>query len=209
MDYHDIISNKSFFFFLLKIDQDICTLMKIKGCIFCGDKLDQSDFFRSSGFGIPKDCESECLRRHSLCCRKDGCRKRLTTPSVRFLPYKCYLTTIIILISTMSNGINGKRLLSLKAQLGVHRETLRKWQTWWQETFCQSPYWKVQKGRFQGIDDKGMPSTLLEQFKKNHDNLEHVFILCLATIGFYTYGDAPHLFKLIQGLLKESPFPQT
>ena len=42
--------------------------------------------------------------RLSFCCDRDGCRKRVTPPSVRFLGRKVFLAVAVILISAITKG---------------------------------------------------------------------------------------------------------
>ena len=59
--------------------------------------------------------------RLSFCCDRDGCRKRTTPPSVRFLGRKVYLGAIVILISAMRQGPSPRRVRELSARFGVDR----------------------------------------------------------------------------------------
>jgi len=63
-------------------------------------------------------------RRFSLCCAKDGCRKRETPGSLRFLGRKVYFGAMVVLISAMQSGLNPARMARLKALVGVSRRTV-------------------------------------------------------------------------------------
>ena len=67
----------------------------------CGGRLHAANYLWQTTQHYPAQLpEQECLRL-SFCCDRDGCRKRATPPSVRFLGPKVYLGIIVILISAM------------------------------------------------------------------------------------------------------------
>lgn len=210
MNYHDLLSNKTFFLFLLEIDANIRDLVKSGGCRICAGTLDCANFKRSGGYGIPTECEGECLLRFSLCCRSDGCRKRHTTPSVRFLPFKSYLSLIIILISTLQHGINDKRVKALSQALGVSRDTVRKWRVWWLDKFCTSPYWKGIRGIVMPTENKPTVDIFFATFEKSYPHAEASLIMASATLTLYLHSnDCTEIRNLIHGLVQMRYFPQT
>jgi hypothetical protein len=54
-------------------------------------------------------------RRFSFCCAVDGCRRRATPPSLRFLGRKVYLAAVVVLVSMMRHGATEPRLRQLTA----------------------------------------------------------------------------------------------
>ena len=52
----------------------------------------------------PGDLPDEYRYRFSFCCDRDGCRKRVTPPSVRFLGRRVYLGAVVILIGRHAAG---------------------------------------------------------------------------------------------------------
>ena len=112
----------------------------------------------------------ECLRiRLSFCCDRDGCRKRTTPPSVRFLGRKVYLGAIVILISAMRQGPSPRRVRELSDRFGVDRQTIARWQVFWREHFPQSPFWKIEGARFKvTVEIISLPYSLLNAFLTRH-----------------------------------------
>ena len=97
--YHDLLRTARFWSFLLAVDQDLAEETRKKACP-CGGRLHSANYLRK-----PRDTpvqlpEQQCLRL-SFCCDRDGCRKRVTPPSVRFLGRTVYLGAIVILIAAM------------------------------------------------------------------------------------------------------------
>ena len=100
--YHDLPRIARFWSFLLTVDQDLAEETRKKACP-CGGRLHSANYLRKPRGTPVRLPEQECLRL-SFCCDRDGCRKRATPPSVRFLGRKVYLGAIVILISAMRQG---------------------------------------------------------------------------------------------------------
>jgi hypothetical protein len=161
--YYDCIANPRFFRFLKRIDEDIAREVRAGSCPHCGASLDRADFFRA-GDGFPLGTERELLRRFSFCCRRDGCRKRLTPDSLRFLYRKAFVSAVIVLLGVINHGIDGRRAAELAKALKVDRRTIGRWRRWWREDFAQSPLWRTQRGRLVAGGDETLPQTLLGAF---------------------------------------------
>ena len=97
--------------------------------------------------GGPDELPKECCLRLSLCCGQEGCRKRLTPPSVRFLGPKVYLLPVIFLAAAMRQGPSPRSMRELSTLFGADRRTIARWQVFWQEHFPQTRFWKVERAR--------------------------------------------------------------
>ena len=148
--------------FLEKVDEDFASEVKSRGCDHCGAVLHRGDFERK-----PRGVQAgpSWDRRLSFCCSRDGCRKRHTPPSVRFLGRKVYAGVIVVLVSAMMHGSNELRLKRLQQTLGIDRRTLKRWRQWWTEIFVQCAFWKAERGRFKGQMARAqMPFCLVKAF---------------------------------------------
>ncbi len=141
--FHIPSSRSSFFSILLKIDHDAVEALQARGCSYCGGCLDRADYPRKPR-GLPADLDPLFSIRYSLCCRSDGCRRRVMPQSVRFFGRHVYLMFFILLTSSASTTLFSE----LSRAMGVSRQTLRRWQRFWLERFPQSPLWKRLQGRF-------------------------------------------------------------
>ena len=146
---------------LLRIDQDLADAAHAEGCFRCGGRLDSARYPRKPrGCPIELDARYEC--RLSLCC--DACRKRVTPPSVLFLGRRVYFGVAIVL-SVMGKTLTPARLAKLKQHLGVDRQTVRRWQRWWRESFPRTALWAVERGRLMPpVDESALPGSLVERF---------------------------------------------
>ena len=85
---HELHRSASFWAFLLSIDKDLAECTRQKGCA-CGGRLHCANYPRAPRGG-PDHLPEEYHCRFSFWCDRDGCRRRMTPPSVRFLGRKVY-----------------------------------------------------------------------------------------------------------------------
>ena len=103
--------------------------------------------------------------RLSLCCAREGCRKRATPPSLRFLGRKVYLGAVVVLLSALRCGVTPIRLRYLEERVGVSRRTLMRWRRWWCERFTATPFWRAAASRLMPpVASAELPASLLERF---------------------------------------------
>ncbi len=143
-----------------KIDIDLTEEARSKGCLLCGGTLHRSDYDRKPRGGPQWDI------RFSLCCAKEGCRKRHTPPSVRFMGRRVYAGLVVVLVSAMIHGLTPERVKSLREALGIDRRTLERWRQWWLVTFLGSSFWREARARFMpALCRKTMPLSLCQSFE--------------------------------------------
>jgi len=161
--WHALLRDTRFFDVLYRFDQDLADQAQAQGCP-CGGRLDRADYPRKPRGG-PADLSPDQERRQSFCCHRDGCRSRTTPPSLRFLDRRVYFGVGVILLTAMTHGASPRRATSLRAELGVDRRTLARWQRWWREHFPASRFWRGQRARLSpALSDDGLPGTLLDRF---------------------------------------------
>lgn len=109
----------------------------------------------------------------SFCCDRDGCRQRVTPPSVRFLGRKLFLGAVVVLVAAMQQGPSPRRVRELSELFGVDRRTIARWCTFWREHFPQTRFWKVARGRLlPKLSLAVLPRALLEAFVRQADSQE-------------------------------------
>jgi hypothetical protein len=149
---------------LEKCDADLAEKCQQAGCLKCGGRLDRSDYRRKPRGG-PEEAKKVETWRDSFCCDVDGCRKRHTPPSVRFLGRKVYWGVVVVLMAAMQHGIKPARVEVLRERMGIDRQTLERWRTWWLETFVETPFWKEMRAWFMPVScPKTLPWSLCEAF---------------------------------------------
>jgi len=158
--YHELPRSATFWLFLFSVDQDLAQSARAKACP-CGGRLHRANYPRKprGAADLPEDYRY----RFSFCCARDGCRKRVTPPSVRFLGRKVYLFAVVVLVSAMRQGPSPRRVRELSQLFGADRRTIARWQVFWQEHFPQTPFWKSARGRLSATVVM-LPRSFLEAF---------------------------------------------
>jgi hypothetical protein len=165
--YHDLPRSASFWSFLLTVDEDLAEETRKQGCP-CGGRLHSANYQRKPR-GTPSQLPEPQRLRLSFCCDRDGCRKRTTPRSVRFLGRKVYLGAIVILISTMRQGPSPRRVRELSDRFGADESTIARWQTFWREHFPQTPFWKVARAGLVTLGEiVSLPYSLVDTFLCRH-----------------------------------------
>ena len=160
--YHELVGDASFWAFLFRVDQDLAETCRQEKCA-CGGRLHTADYPRKprGAEGLPEAYRS----RLSFCCDRDGCRKRKTPPSVRYLGRKVYLGVVVILVTAMRQGATPRRVRELSQTFGADRQTIARWRAFWTELFPRTKFWHVARARL--VLASGMlalPLSLLKVF---------------------------------------------
>jgi len=165
--YHDLPRTARLWSVLLAIDQDLAETTRKKACP-CGGHLHCANYLRKP-MGTLVQLPKEQRLRLSFCCDRDGCRKRATPPSVRFLGPKVYLAAIVIVVSTMRQGPTPRRVRELSRRFGADGCTIARWQVFWREHFPQTPFWKVARAQLVPVVEiVSLPYSLVDAFLHRH-----------------------------------------
>ncbi len=155
----------SFFVILRGVDEATVVSVQAKGCSLCFGRLDRADYPRKPRGGLYAQAGEGETVRYSLCCRSEGCRRRVTPPSVRFLGRRVYLSVVVVLAAIHAVQQAEAEAAALKAATGVPAKTLGRWVTWWQSVFAVSAFYSVAKGELASpVADAELPAGLLERF---------------------------------------------
>ena len=168
--YHDLLRDASFWDFLFGVDKYLADVAKKQGC-GCGGRLHRANYPRKPRGGSANLPESYGCRL-SFCCNRDGCRKRTTPPSVRFLGRKVYLGAVVVLVAAMRQGPSPRRVRELSQLFGADRRSIARWRGFWREHFPQTPFWKVARGRLARQAIAELPRALFEAFIHRSDSRE-------------------------------------
>jgi hypothetical protein len=161
--YAELLGEATLDAILLRIDEDLAAQARLAGCA-CGGRLHSAIYPRKPRGG-PAGPGTSGESRLSYCCARDGCRRRTTPPSVRFLGRKVYLGAVVVLVSALRQGPSPRRVRTLHELFGVGERTLRRWRQWWQEVFVEGSFWQAAQGRFMPtIAAHELPRALAERF---------------------------------------------
>jgi len=154
------LADQQLFELLEKVDSDLAAEAHAKGCLHCGGKLHRGDYERKPRGGPQWD------QRYSFCCGKDGCRRRNTPESVRFLGRRVYAGFVVVLVSAMIHGWKADRVRRVREVLKIDPRTLERWRQWWLDNFVRSLFWKAARARFMPpLCEQTLPLPLCVSFK--------------------------------------------
>lgn len=177
---HAFINDARFYQFLFRLDQDIAAQVRTGGCS-CGGVLHSARYPRKPR-GLRSSMDTSYSMRLSFCCAVDGCRRRTTPPSVRFLGRKVYLGAVVILVTALEHGLSPQRRQWLIETLDIWPQTLARWRKWWRETFVASRVWRAQRGNFMPpLNPTQLPGALLGRLNGNdlQQRLCHLLMLLI------------------------------
>ena len=161
--YHVLFRDASFWTFLFEVDQKFAATRQKLGCS-CGGRLHRANYPRKPRGGC-ENLPASYGYRLSFCCERDGCRKRATPRSVRFLGRKVYLGAVVVLVAAMRQGPSPRRVRELSRLFDADRRTIERWRVFWDEHFPQTPFWKANRARLVlKVDIVHLPRALLEAF---------------------------------------------
>jgi len=180
--YHVLLRKASFWDYLFRVDQDLAAQVRQQGCS-CGGRLHGAKYPRKPRGGCEQLPESYDYRL-SFCCDRDGCRKRTTPPSVRFLGRRVFLGAVVVLVAAMRQGPSPRRVRELSQLFGVDRRTIARWRDFWREHFPHTALWRLMRGRFIRRVIAELPRALFEAFIHNPDSQEdwHQLLVFLSPI---------------------------
>jgi hypothetical protein len=159
----EILRDTRFYELLLDFDRQIADAAHAGRCPKCGAALHWGSYERKPRGG-PAGLGPEHRRRFSLCCAAEGCRKRKTPGSLRFLGRKVYFGAMVVLISAMQGGLTPARMKRLKALVGVSRRTVMRWREWWRTVFTDSAFWRAHRALAPAASSADLPASLLPSF---------------------------------------------
>ncbi len=99
---HDLRLGVELFAWFSEIDRQIARWVASLGCRYCAGPLYQSNYRRKPrGAKVAEAGEAFALR-YSLCCGREGCRRRTLPPSLRFLGRRVYVEAVVLVASVVA-----------------------------------------------------------------------------------------------------------
>lgn len=130
----------------------------------CGGRLHRADYPRKArGFDEETEAVGRYGMRFSFCCSRDGCRRRVTPPSARFLGRHVFAAVFVILGSgTVRSAMSDAAPPPVPSP---SRQTTRRWRSLWQQRFAQSAtFVELVASRLSSpVDPTEMPGALLDR----------------------------------------------
>jgi hypothetical protein len=157
----DFALNVEFFAALMKADTTMAATVAAEGCPFCGGPLHVANYQRKPRGGAIAEAGEEFALRHSLCCGRRGCRRRVLPPSLRFLGRRVYLEVVVMFAVALMEADQAMRAAARCAR--VSARTLVRWVRWWREQVPQSRWWMELRSRLvpPAPDETDLPRGLV------------------------------------------------
>jgi hypothetical protein len=160
--FDQIEFGREFFERLTMIDAAIAAAVAAGCCPACGGPLHQGNYMRKPRGGLLAVAGEDCMIRFSLCCGVEGCRKRATPPSVRFLGRRVYLGAVVIVGSIFARAL--KVAEQFRQSSGVPARTTRRWLAWWRGPFITTEVFLAACDRMVGVDVEALPASIVARF---------------------------------------------
>lgn len=161
--WHDVVLGREFFAALVAIDAEIALRAREAACPRCGGPLHAGHYERKPRGGRFAEAGEEFSWRFSWCCGREGCRKRTTPPSVRFLGRKVYLEGAVLIACVLMPLLEQSAAVA-RQSTGIAARTLRRWHAWWQSVFVASALFTELRAHVPDVDVTALPSALIDSF---------------------------------------------
>lgn len=159
---HSLLDDPRLPDFLCSVDDELASEAQAAGCPHCGGVLHSARYprrVRGSGTDVMRDY------RASFCCAQDGCRRRVTPPSVRFAGRKRFMSSVVLLVGAARHGARTAQARALERAYGISRSTLARWQRWWRESVPGTAFWRMARTRLMSpVDPTHMAAEIVERF---------------------------------------------
>jgi hypothetical protein len=195
--FDPIALQREFFEGLTTIDAAIVERAAKEPCRDCGGPLYRGDYPRKPRGGLLAIAAEAFGRRFSLCCGRDGCRHRVTPPSVRFLGRRVYVGAVVILVSAVALAV--ATASAVTRTTGVPARTTRRWLRWWRGPFTTTaPFVDLSARLVPAPDRRRLPTSLLERLGGDGTSCLVKLMTWLAPI---TTTSCPDGSRLVRGVM--------
>jgi hypothetical protein len=157
----DLDLGGEFFELLVRADEAVTLRVAAAGCPRCRGPLHRSDYTRKPRGALIAPSGEVHVRRFSLCCGREGCRKRATPPSVLFLGRRVYLGAVVIVASVVALALRAAS--EIRRRTGVPARTTGRWLGWWQGPFLDTETFVTICARLIGVDVGRVPESIVGQ----------------------------------------------
>lgn len=150
---------RQLFALLEQVDEQIARRVAAKRCPACKGPLHRGDYDRKPRGALLVPAGETSVRRFSLCCGREGCRKRALPPSVRFLGRRVYFGLVVIVASLVAQVVEAAP--ALQRATGVPARTTRRWVGWWRDAFLSTAVFVALRARLLGVALDQLPASVL------------------------------------------------
>jgi hypothetical protein len=179
----EILQETKLFHLLHLIDSDLAACKRKDGCLHCGGPLHQANYQRKPRGG-PKIPEQYSTRQ-SLCCGREGCRRRCAPESCLFMGrrvyWRCVVLVVVALRQRRPDSLSARQLVRV---FGISGNTLKRWFNFFRDVFAESPEWQRVRGRLIScVANDRLPASLLEYCIENSPDALFGLVACCRLLA--------------------------
>jgi hypothetical protein len=194
--FGDLSLSGEFFLMLAAMDEEIARRVAAGRCPACRGPLHRGDYMRKPRGGWFAAAGEELVRRFGLCCGREGCRKRATPPSLRFLGPRVYLGVVVIVASMVAQAL-GRRATAIRRATGVAARTARRWLVWWQGPFIRTEVFEAVRARLIGASVAELPASVVGRLGGSFESQLRAMLEWLAPL---TTGSVRDGSRFVRGI---------
>jgi len=170
---------------LFRIDQDLADQRQTARCPHCDGPLHHGNYQRKPR-GLLDRLPDKYFVRQSFCCGNPECRRRCLPSSVLFMGRRVYWHGVILVIMALrQRRPQSASKASLMELFEVSRQTINRWVYFFHEIFPKNEQWQRLRGMVGAqVDDRELPSSLLNFFGKQYLFPDEAFLRCLRFLAF-------------------------
>jgi len=180
----ELLQRVSLFSVLHRMDKELAEHCRQPGCPYCHGSLYYASYYRKPRGGL-EDMPQEYTLRFSLCCGREGCRRRVLPPSCLFMGRKVYWRAVILVVVALRQGKPQRRSINkLQEMFSISRKTIVRWIHYFRSAFSTSPQWQQLRGRLSArVGNDNLPGELLEYFLRYYSDVAHGLVSCLRFLA--------------------------
>jgi hypothetical protein len=185
---------REFFAQLEQEDEKIAREVAAGVCQKCErGALHRSDYSRKPRGGLIAPEGEGSVTRFSLCCDQEGCRKRATPPSLRFLGRRVYLGAVVTVASMLARVI--ANATELRQVTGVPVRTTRRWLGWWGGPFVSTSVFVAVCARLIGVAVAELPRSIVLRLPGSPTEQVGAMLALLAPLTTSTVRDGARFLR--------------
>ncbi len=194
----EIEFGREFFALLEQLDDEMARWVATGGCPRCEGPLHRSDYGRKPRGALIAPTGEAFVVRFSLCCGREGCRKRTTPPSVRFLGRRVYLGAVVIVASIVALALRAAgEAGETRRRTGVPARTTQRWLGWWQGPFLDTEVFVTICARLIGVEVGRVPASIVDRLAGTPTERVQGMLAWLLPL---TTGSVPDSARFLRGL---------
>lgn len=192
-----------------QIDEAIACNVAAARCPVCGGPLHRGDYDRKPRGGSIAPWGERSMRRFSLCCGREGCRKRALPPSLRFLGRRVYLGVVVIVASLIAQEIARTTAISraaitlpaitpagaIQQRTGVPARTVDRWLAWWRGPFTRTEVLVAVRAHLVGLDTAALPASIVDRLDGSLTERVRRLVVLLAPLTTSSVRDGSRFVR--------------